>query len=149
MKPTQQQIVNVSVSLDEQLLTLRLDNNRVALVPLRVLPRLADATYEEAHNLQWSKATRSVTWPKIDLTAGWDDLLTQATSIRRPRLQVSTAQVGPSNQPGVHVMYGKWQARLSWGQIAFWKDYEPLVWWLNPFVHGRRSMRRSKSVEGS
>jgi hypothetical protein len=35
-------------------------------------------------------------------------------------------------RPGFGVIYGIWQLRLSWGQVAFWRNYTTLVWWTNP-----------------
>ena len=44
----------------------------------------------------------------------------------------------------------RWQLRLSWGQVALWRDDKPLINWLNPLVwchHGGYLHLRAKPIE--
>lgn len=65
----------VGVSINDDRLTLNLEDGRILSVPILWYPRLAYGTDEERHNFEISGGGFGIHWPKLDEDIGIKGLL--------------------------------------------------------------------------
>jgi hypothetical protein len=75
----------MTVSVDDEQLTLSLEDGRVVSVPLSWYPRLSYGSLQERQHFQISGAGFGIHWPDLDEDIGVEGILLGKKSMESPR----------------------------------------------------------------